>query len=77
MQELIAMFERMGLDEEERTDRMFKLENYWKKKWEERVQELLNDLTVEEQAQVASLIDKHSQEMMMLLAQKVYTGVHE
>lgn len=72
VQELVAGFEKMskkdmktGLEKEkERVEQLFK------RKKEERLRTLMDKLTTEEKGQVTRLIEKHSSEMLLMIAEK-------
>jgi len=49
------------------------LEQYYKDRREEEIKHLLEKMAVEEQAAITRLIDKHSQEMLLMIQEKVYT----
>jgi len=51
------------------------LEKYFKDRREEEIKSLLEKMAVEEQAAITRLIDKHSQEMLYMIQEKVYTVV--
>ena len=52
------------------------LEKYFKDRREEEIKSLLEKMAVEEQAAITRLIDKHSQEMLYMIQEKVlYTAV--
>lgn len=78
VKDLISDFEkishkqdRTGLEKE-----TAKLEQHYKRKREERLRHLIEKLTAEEKARVAKLIEKHSQEMLLMIAEKL-TSVTE
>ncbi|KAJ8312555.1 hypothetical protein KUTeg_009928, partial [Tegillarca granosa] len=78
VKDLISDFEkishkqdRTGLEKE-----TAKLEQHYKRKREERLKHLIEKLTAEEKARVAKLIEKHSQEMLLMIAEKL-TSVTE
>jgi hypothetical protein len=50
---------------------ILQIEQFYKVKVEERMQLLLAKLAAEEQAAVSRMIEKHSQEMLQLIANKV------
>ncbi|OWF35614.1 hillarin-like isoform X1 [Mizuhopecten yessoensis] len=77
VQELVAGFEKKitskkdiktGLEKE--TER---LEQLYKRKKEERLRCLMDKLTTEEKSQVTRLIEKHSSEMLLMIAEKFVT----
>ena len=51
-----------------------KLEEHYKRKRAEKVRKLMERLTSEEKQQVARMIEKHSQEMLLMIAERLSTN---
>jgi len=49
------------------------LEQYFTERREEEIKSLLDRMAVEEQAAITRLIEKHSQEMLLMIQEKVYS----
>jgi len=50
------------------------LEQYFTERREEEIRSLLEKMAVEEQAAITRLIEKHSQEMLLMIQEKVYSS---
>jgi len=53
------------------------LEQYFTDKREEEIKHLLEKMAVEEQAAITRLIEKHSQEMLLMIQEKVLIDRHD
>ena len=71
--DLIKGFEKMASKKEKINIHQEKerLEVMYRKKKEERMKNLIGRLSLEEKGQVTKLIEKHSQEMLLLIAEKL------
>ena len=49
------------------------MEQYFLDRREQEIKNLLEKMAVEEQAAITRLIDKHSQEMLLMIQEKVYS----
>ena len=67
----VEMFERRGMDEDEYEEEIRNTEKQYKQRLKERKREVLRELEQREQAMVAAMIERHTQEMLLMIAEKV------
>ena len=70
------MFERRGMDEDEYEEEIRNTEKQYKQRLKECKREVLRELEKREQTMVAAMIERHTQEMLLMIAEKVGKAWH-